>query len=120
MNTVNTLLKVTHQLHTKSIDWSNKAIEKLKYNGPINDRLRLIIKFNLEKGLLTFMDDKHFIPIVNMTEKNIFGSEIRKDKVKETVIFDRYEGTVLWGLLAIENGGTVSQSYSCKKLKKTL
>jgi integrase len=50
MNTVNTLLKVTHQLHTKSIDWSNKAIEKLKYSGPINDRLRLIIKFNLEKG----------------------------------------------------------------------
>jgi hypothetical protein len=92
---------------------------KCQNQNPNNgDERELMI--DLEKGLLTFMDDKHFIPIVNITEKNIVGSEIRKDKVKETVIFDRYEGTVLWGLLAIENGGTVSQSYSCKKLKKTL
>jgi len=40
---------LTHHLHT-NLDWTNKAIEDLKYSGSINDRLRLNIPFKFTKG----------------------------------------------------------------------
>jgi len=87
------------------------------------------LMIDIEKGFLTFMADKHYIPIVNVTEKNIVGSEERGNKgndviIKETVIFDRYEGTVYWSLSTKKNmqgsPGYHSESYSCKKLRKIL
>ena len=41
---------LTHHLHTNKINWTNKAIQNLKYNGQVTDRLRLNYKFNYEKG----------------------------------------------------------------------